>query len=220
VVNWAYLHPWLLSLEVAGIATAANAVVAVPLSYLLARHRFGLRWLVESAVILPLILPPTVVGFALMFVIGRSGLYGMVTGHTLLFTRLAAVLASSVVSFPLLVLPVRAAFAAIPREYHEEARIAGLSAWQRFMHVALPLARGGILSGLLLGFARALGEFGATLMLVGTGEKTRTLPIQIYYDAGQLGDYSAAWPAVVALAVTSMGVIVVANRLRWLDSEK
>jgi molybdate transport system permease protein len=219
-VNWTYFHPWVLSLGVAAIATAVNAVVAVPLSYVLARHRFGLRWLVESVVIMPLILPPTVVGFALMFVIGRSGLWGMVTGHTLLFTRLAAVLASSVVSFPLLVLPVRAAFAAIPREYHEEARIAGLSAWQRFIHVALPLARGGILSGLLLGFARALGEFGATLMLVGTGEKTRTLPIQIYYDAGQPGDYSAAWPAVVALAVTSMGVILVANRLRWLDSEK
>jgi molybdate transport system permease protein len=219
-VNWAYFHPWVLSLGVAAIATAANAVVAVPLSYLLARHRFRLRWLVESVVILPLILPPTVVGFGLMYVIGRSGLYGLVTGHTLLFTRLAAVLASSVVSFPLLVLPVRAAFAAIPREYHEEARMEGLSAWQRFIHVALPLARGGILSGLLLGFARALGEFGATLMLVGTGEKTRTLPIQIYYDAGQLGDYSAAWPAVVALAVTSMAVILLANRLRWLDSEK
>ena len=219
-MNWTYLHPWLLSLEVASIATAINALIAIPLSYLLARRRFPLRWLMESLVIMPLIVPPTVVGFGLMLLIGRSGLYGMITGHTLLFTRLAAVLASSVVSFPLLVLPVRAAFAATPREYHEEARMAGLSPWQRFIHVALPLARGGILSGLLLGFARALGEFGATLMLVSTSESTRTLPIQIYLDTSSTFDYSAAWPSVLVLALTSMVVILVANRLRWLEMDK
>ena len=80
--------------------------------------------------------------------------------------------------------------------------------------------RGGLLSGLLLGFARALGEFGATMMLVGTFAATKTLPIQIYVDAGQNGDFAAAWPAVVALALTSVVVILIANRLRWLDSDR
>jgi molybdate transport system permease protein len=220
-VNWTYLRPWLLSLEVASAATLINALVAIPLSYVLARRRFPLRWALESLVILPLILPPTVVGFALMNVIGRSGLYGMITHQTLLFSVIAAIMASAVVSFPLLVLPIRAAFAGTPAEYHEEARIAGLSPLQRFIYVALPLARGGILSGLLLGFARALGEFGATVMLVGTLPSLRTLPIQIYVDASSNpDDFAAAWPAVVALALTSVAVILIANRLRWLDTEK
>jgi len=216
-VNWSYLRPWLLSLEVATVATFLNVLIAIPLSYLLARRAFFGRWLVESAVILPLVLPPTVVGFGLMFLIGRSGLYGLLTGQTLLFTMPAAILASSVVSFPLMVLPTRAAFAATAEEYHEEARIAGLSSVQRFFYIALPLARGGILSGILLSFARALGEFGATIMLVGTSPVTRTLPIQIYYDAGIESNIAAAWPAVLALGLTSLGVILLANRLRWLN---
>ena len=219
-VNWFHLRPWLLSLEVAATATFLNALVAIPLSYLLARRRFPLRWVFDAAILLPLVLPPTVVGFALFFLIGRSGLYGMLTHHTLLFTLPAAVLASSVVSFPLLVLPTRAAFAAIQKEYHEEARIAGLSSRQRFLFIAIPLARGGILSGLLLSFARALGEFGATIMLVGTSPATRTLPIQIYYDAGINNDIASAWPAVIALALTSLAVILLAHRLRWLDIDK
>mgnify|MGYP001546661399 CR=1 FL=1 len=205
----------MLSLEVASVATAANAVVAMPLAYVMARRRFPGRWLVESALILPLVLPPTVVGFLLMLVLGRSGLWGLMTGGTLLFTLRAAMVASAIVSFPLQALPMRSAFAALPREFDEEARMAGLSRLQRFFHIALPLARGGIVSGLLLGFARALGEFGATLMLVGTGERTRTLPLQIYVDAGQTADYASAWPAVISLAITSMIVILIASRFRW-----
>jgi molybdate transport system permease protein len=210
----------MLSLEVATVATLANALVAIPFSYYLARRRFAGKWLVESLVILPLVLPPTVIGFLLMYLLGRSGLYGVLTGETLLFTKSAAILASSVVSFPLLVLPIRSAFTAIAREYDEEGRMAGLSRVQRFLYIALPLARGGILSGLLLGFARALGEFGATVMLVGAMERTRTLPIQIYVDASQNSDFWAAWPAVLALGLTSVGVIVVANRLRWMEGER
>ena len=220
-MDGSYFKPWILSLEVAGIATLAAAVAAIPLGYLLARKRFAGRFLIESVVVLPLVLPPTVVGFLLMYLIGARGVYGWLTGgENMLFTVWAAILASAVVSFPLQVLPVRAAFAATLKEYDEEARMAGLNWWQRFIYVQMPLARGGILSGLLLGFARALGEFGATLMLVSTGDRTRTLPIQIYLDAGPTGDFAAAWPAVVALGCTSLLVIVVVNRMRWLDAEK
>ena len=219
-VDWSYLRPWMLSLEVATVATLLNALVAVPLSYFLARKRFAGRWVIESLVILPLVLPPTVIGFLLMYLLGRSGLYGMLTGNTLLFTLPAAICASCVVSFPLVVLPTRAAFASIAREYDEEGRMAGLSRLQRFLFIALPLARGGVLSGILLGFARALGEFGATLMLVGTSERTRTLPIQIYYETGSINNFAAAWPAVLALGLTSAAVILVANRLRWFEGER
>jgi molybdate transport system permease protein len=218
-VDLSYARPWLLSLEVAFAATLLNALVAIPLAYLLARRRFHGRWLLESALVLPLVLPPTVVGFLLMLLLGKRGLYGALTGHSLLFTLTAAILASAIVSFPLQVLPIRAAFAALPKEFDEEARIAGLSRLQRLTHIAIPLARGGILSGILLGFARALGEFGATLMLLGTGESTRTLPIQIYYDAGITNDYDKAWPAALALALTSLAVILIAYKLRWLDAE-
>lgn len=219
-MNLTYARPWALSLEVALIATLLNALVAVPLAYLLARRPFPGRWVLESLLILPLVLPPTVVGFLLMLLLGRHGIYGMLTGATLLFTLKAAVIASAIVSFPLQVLPIRAAFAALPKEFDEEARMAGLTRLQRLTHIALPLARGGILSGLLLGFARALGEFGATLMLLGTGEKTRTLPLQIYLDAGLFQDYAAAWPAALALALTSIIVILIANKLRWLDADR
>ena len=170
---------------------------------------------------LPLVLPPTVVGFFLMYLIGRHGVWGWLTGGSMLFTLKAAIIASAaIVSFPLMLLPVRAGFAALMREYDEEARMAGLAWWQRFLYIALPLARGGIVTGVLLSFARALGEFGATLMLVGMGPRTRTLPLQIYYDAGQTDDFTAAWPAVIGLAVTSVLVILLANRLRWLEAER
>lgn len=197
-----------------------NAATAIPLSYLLARRRFPGKWIVESLVILPLVLPPTVIGFLLMSLLGKHGLWGYFTHGNLLWTTTAEVIASATVSFPLVVLPVRAAFAAELKEYDEEGRIAGLSWWQRFVFIALPLARGGILSGLLLGFARALGEFGATMMVASTVAATRTLPIQIYLDAKSTDDFTAAWPAVVALAFTSMAVILVANRLRWLEADK
>jgi molybdate transport system permease protein len=210
----------MLSMEVAGVATVASSLLAIPLGYILARRRFRGRTVVEAVTIMPLVLPPTVVGFLLMYLVGRSGLWGKLTGDTLLFTLPAAMLASAIVSFPLQVLPVRAAFANVGREFDEEARMAGLSRWQRFLHVHLPLARGGILSGLLLGFARALGEFGATLMLVGTGERTRTLPVQIYIDAGQTDDFVRAWPAALALIGTSLAVILLANRLRWLEADR
>jgi molybdate transport system permease protein len=221
-VNWPALQPWLLSLEVAAAATAINALVAIPLSYLLARRRFVGRWIIEAFIILPLVMPPTVVGFGLWFLIGRSGLYGWMThGQTMLFTVKAEIIAAGIVSFPLLVLPLRAAFAAEAREFHEEARLAGASRWQRLWHISLPLARGGLLSGLLLCFARALGEFGATVMLVGTGDsRTRTLPLQIYNAVGITGDFPAAWPAVLALAGSAILVVLVARGLRWLEPDR
>jgi molybdate transport system permease protein len=214
-----YLRPWLLSLEVATAATCATSIVGIPLAYMLSRKSFPGRSVLESVLILPLILPPTVVGFLLMYLVGRHGAWGWLTqGGSLLFTIQGAMIASSVVSFPLVVLPARSAFSAIGREYFEEARMIGASPFAAFLHIAVPIARRGIVTGLLLGFGRALGEFGATIMLVGTGELTRTLPLQIYVDAGQNDDFLAAWPAVLALALTSLAVVLLANRSRWFEN--
>jgi molybdate transport system permease protein len=210
----------LLSLLVASAATLINAILGMPLAFLLARRRFRGRAIIEALVILPLVLPPTVVGYILMLAVGRNGLYWLLTGRTLLFTIPAEILASSVVAFPLLVMPMKSAFASIERDFFEEARLAGITAWQAFCYIALPMARRGVVAGLLLAFARAMGEFGATLMLVSTGPRTRTLPIQIYVDAGQTYDLLAAWPAMLALAVTSTVVIVLANRLHWLEADR
>jgi len=221
-VNWEKLHPWVLSLEVAGAATLINTLIAIPLSYFLARSKFAGKWVAEALVVIPLVMPPTIVGFGLWYIVGRNGLYGWLTGgETLFWTIRAEVLASSIVSFPLLVLPMRTAFAAEPRELHEEARIAGASWWQRFIHISIPIARGGILAGITLGFARALGEFGATIMLVSTGDaRTRTLPLQIYSDVGLHGDFAAAWPAVLALASSALALIFVAHQSRWLNADQ
>lgn len=211
-------HPWLLSLQIASGATLLALAVGLPLAYLLARKRFWGRSLVEGLLMLPLVLPPTVVGFLLLYVLGRNGFVGwLAQGASLLFTRTGALIACTVVIMPLVVLPAKAGFAAIARELVEEAQLMGASRLQMLIHVAIPLAYRGILSGLMLGFGRALGEFGATLMVVGTGENVRTLPVQIYIYTNENSNISAAWPAVLILAGTSLALTIILNRLRLLD---
>ena len=209
----AYYRPLLLSLQVAGLAVLLAAGLGLPLAYVLARKHFaGKTWL-EGAVLMPLILPPTVTGFFLLYVLGRHGLCGWLTGGgSLLFTRWGAALASVVVVLPLIVLPARAAFAGIHRELWEDAALLGLRRHQVFLYIALPLARGGIASGLLLAFGRALGEFGATLMVLGAAEGLRTLPVQIYLDVAVNNDMAKAGPAVVLLAGVSLALAFLVNR--------
>jgi len=208
-----YGRPLLLSLQVASMAVLLAAIIGLPLAYVLARKRFtGKTWL-EGAIVLPLVLPPTVIGFFMLYVLGRHGACGWLTGGaSLLFTFWGAVLASVVVVMPLIVLPARAAFAAIDRELWEDAALLGLRRDQVFFHIALPLARNGIASGLLLAFGRALGEFGATLMVLGAAEGLRTLPVQIYLDVAVSNDVAKAGPPVLLLAAVSLALAFVANR--------
>jgi molybdate transport system permease protein len=207
----------LLSLRVAILATAANALIGVPLAWALARRRFPGRALVDLLVTMPLILPPTVTGYYLIVLFGRRGWLGgalyQMTGWSIAFTWYAAVVAATIMALPLLVRTAKAAFESVDRDLERAAFTLGRSEFRTAVEVTLPLARNGILAGLVLAFARALGEFGATLMLAGNiPGKTATVPLAIY-TAVQTGDDAAALVLVVVLSVLSCVVIVAANRL-------
>jgi molybdate transport system permease protein len=204
-----------MSLKVALVATLAVTLIGVPLAYLMARRRFMGKNIIEALLVVPLVLPPTVVGYFLLMLLGSHGLIGNWIAkwfdYTLLFTWQGAVVAAAVVSLPLLYLPAKAGFAGVERELEDIARLFGAGPIRTFWHVSLPLARRGIGSGLLLAFARALGEFGATVMVLGIQRGKQTLPILIY-DQYITGDVHHATGAVVLLTFVSLGVIVLYNR--------
>lgn len=206
-----------LSVRVAAVATLLNAVVGLPLAYLMARRRFRARWLVDLAVTLPLVLPPTVTGYYLIVLLGRRGWIGaplyQTTGWSVAFTWYAAVIAAAVMALPLLVRTARAAIESVDPDLERAALTLGHSEWRTAIEVTLPLARNGILAGLVLAFARALGEFGATLMLAGNiPGRTATVPLAIY-TAVQTGESSEALVLVAALTIVSCAVIFLAGRL-------
>lgn len=206
-----------LSVQVAALATAANAGLGLPLAWLLAKRRFSGHAVVDVLVTLPLVLPPTVTGYYLIVLLGRRGWLGAPlfawTGWTIAFTWLAAVVAATVMALPLLVRAARAAFESVDPTLEQVARTLGRSEWQIALEVTVPLARKGILAGLVLAFARALGEFGATLMLAGNiPGKTATVPLAIY-TAVQTGESSQAAGLVAVLTALSCGVVLLANRL-------
>ena len=206
-----------LSLQVAVAATALNALVGIPIAYLLARRRFWGKSLVDLVVTLPLVLPPTVVGYYLIVLLGRRGVLGAplyaLTGFTVAFTWYAAVIAATVMALPLLVRTVRAAIESVDRDLERAAYTLGRSELRTALEVTLPLARNGILAGLVLAFARALGEFGATLMLAGNiPGRTATVPLSIY-TAVQTGESAEALALVAVLTALSCLVLIAANRL-------
>jgi molybdate transport system permease protein len=192
-------------------------MAGIPLAYLLARKPFRFRWLVDLVVSLPLVLPPTVTGYYLIVLLGRRGWFGAplyaLTGWSVTFTWHAAVVAAAVMALPLLVRTARAAIESVDRDLERAAFTLGHSEWRTAIEVTLPLARNGILAGLVLAFARALGEFGATLMLAGNiPGRTTTVPLAIY-TAVQTGESAEALALVAALTVISCAVIFLAGRL-------
>jgi len=206
-----------LSIRVALFATLLNALLGIPLAYILARRAFRGRALVDLLVTLPLVLPPTVTGYYLIVLLGRRGWLGAPvyawTGWSVAFTWYAAVIAATVMALPLLVRTARAAIESVDRELEKAAYTLGRSEWRTALEVTLPLAKNGIIAGLVLAFARALGEFGATLMLAGNiPGKTTTVPLAIY-TAVQTGEMGEAVLLVAALTILSCGVLMVAGRL-------
>lgn len=206
-----------LSIQVAVAATALNALFGIPLAYLLARRRFWGRGVVDLLVTLPLVLPPTVTGYYLIVLLGRRGIVGAplyeATGWSITFTWYAAVVAATVMALPLLVRTARAAIESVDRDLERAAWTLGRSEWRTALEVTLPLARNGLIAGLVLAFARALGEFGATLMLAGNiPGKTATAPLAIY-TAVQTGDRGEALLLVALLTALSCMVLLAAGRL-------
>ncbi len=206
-----------LSLKVASCATLVCLVMGVGVGYVLARRRIPGRDLVDALLTLPLVMPPTVLGYYLLVVIGRKGALGAwlhdTFGISLVFTWQGAVIAASLVAFPLTFKSARAAFEAVDRELEEAARVLGVSEPGIFFRVSLPLAWRGILAGVLLAFARALGEFGATLMVAGSiPGKTQTLSIAVY-EAVQAGHDETAQMLVLITSLTCLAVLLAAGRL-------
>jgi len=206
-----------LSVQVALVATALTALVGIPVAYVLARRRFWGHTALDLLVTLPLVLPPTVTGYYLIVLLGRRGVVGAPlyawTGWSVAFTWVAAVIAATVMAMPLLVRTARAAIESVDADLERAAHTLGRSEWRTALEVTLPLARNGILAGLVLAFARALGEFGATLMLAGNiPGKTATVPLAIY-TAVQTGETSEALALVGLLTLLSCAVLVLAGRL-------
>ncbi|MEX2316394.1 MAG: molybdate ABC transporter permease subunit [Pirellulales bacterium] len=174
-----------LTLFVSLVAVAASLPLAVALGWLLAKHDFPGKFVLETLVNLPLVLPPVVTGYLLLVTFGRRGPIGgfleNVLGLRFIFDWKGAALASAVVAFPLLVRPIRLAFASIDDRLFHAARTLGATRWDAFWSIMVPLARPGILSGSVLAFARSVGEFGATIMIAGNiPGQTRTMSLAIY----------------------------------------
>jgi molybdate transport system permease protein len=209
--------PLTLTLKVAFWATAINLVLGVAAGFALARLRFPGRELLDAALTLPMVMPPTVLGYYLLVLIGSQGVVGAFLlehfGIRLVFTWQAAVIAAAVVAFPLVFKAARAAFENVEPQLEDAARTLGVGEWGVFFRVSLPLAWRGILAGLLLSFARALGEFGATLMVAGSiVGQTQTLSIAVY-EAVQAGQDAAAHFLVAVTSLTCLAVLLSAGRL-------
>ena len=209
--------PILLSLRVAAMALAVVAPLGVALALIQARRRYALRRLVDALVLLPLVLPPSVVGFFLVVLFGRRGPVGRVLesalGVRVVFSPAAAVLASAVVALPILVKTAQPAIEAVPAELEAVGRSLGLGPAAVFFRVTLPCAWRGVVAAVVLGFARALGELGATLMFAGNiPGRTNTMPIEIL-SAYQAGDDRRAALYVAVLTALSLIVVLVAARL-------
>jgi molybdate transport system permease protein len=206
-----------LTLKVAGWATAINLVLGVGVGYALSRWRFPGRDVLDALLTLPMVMPPTVLGYYLLVVIGSQGVVGawllQNLGIRLIFTWQAAVIAATIVAFPLVFKAARAAFENVDPQWEDAARTLGLSEWSIFLRVSLPLAWRGILAGLLLAFARALGEFGATLMVAGSiAGQTQTLSIAVY-EAVQAGQDDTANFLVMVTSLVCMAILLSAGRL-------
>jgi molybdate transport system permease protein len=215
-----FLAALLMSLRVAILATIVVSLTAIPLAFFVVRRKFPGKAILETFLTVPLVLPPTVVGYCIIMALGRNSVIGHVLdsvfGWQLLFTTTGAVVASAVVSFPLLYLPAKSAFATVERELEDVARLMGAGPLQIFWHVSLPIARRGICSGVLLAFARSLGEFGATVMVLGILPSRQTLPIRIYVDY-ESGEMSRSAGAVIVLIAVSFLVILLYNRSAGRD---
>ncbi len=206
-----------LSLLVVSVATLIVGVLGLALAFLLAKRDFRGKELLDAVLTMPLVLPPTVTGYYLIVLLGRRGLVGGfiydVTGWTLVFTWHGAVAAAVIVSLPLMIKAARASIESVNPQYEIASYTLGKGELETFFRITLPLARRGILAGLILSFARALGEFGATLMIAGNiPGRTQTMPLAIY-EAVASGDDRRAQILAVLLTAISLLAVYLTNRL-------
>lgn len=213
-IDW---FPLWLSLRVAAISTALALAVGLALAWILANREFRGKEVLDAAITLPLVLPPTVLGYYLLVLLGRASpvgeLYQYLFGGPLVFTWQAAVVASLFHSTPLLVKSARASFESVDRSYERAARTLGATELRLFWRVTLPLVRRSILAATALAFARSLGDFGVTLMIAGNiPGRTQTVSIAIF-DAVEAGNGAVARVLVIIVSLVALAILTLANRL-------
>lgn len=209
------LSPIILSLKIASIATVFSFVLGILFAYILNRKNVPGKNIWETVLILPMILPPSVTGYLLLIAFGKRGVIGAFLmerfGIQIVFTWIGAVIAACVVSLPLMYQNAKSAFISIDPIYEKAAETLGSSEWKIFRTVTFPLAWPGIISGVILSFARAIGEFGATLMIAGNiPGKTQTMPTAIYF-AVESGNTDMANSLVLIMVIFSFSVIFALN---------
>ncbi|MGB2818912.1 MAG: molybdate ABC transporter permease subunit [Burkholderiaceae bacterium] len=210
-------HPVWLTLRVASVATLVALVVGTALGWLFGRVRFAGSAVLEAVFMLPLVLPPTVLGYYILIAMGRNSPVGRFLrdtfDYTIIFSWHGAVVAASIVALPLVLKSSAAAFAGVDRTMEAAARTLGQRPFSVFVRVTLPLAWRGILAGAMLAFARALGEFGATLMVAGNiPGQTQTLSMAVY-DAGQAGNDRLALVLVMLTSLICVVILVASTKL-------
>lgn len=213
--------PLWISLKTAFLATIITSIIGIFLSYKMANYKGRGRGFIDGIFTLPLILPPTVIGFFLLLLCGKNGLVGkffMNFNKNIIFSWSATVIAATVVAFPMMYRTCRSAFEQIDKNMISAARTLGLSETKIFFKIAIPLAWPGIIGGLVLSFARALGEFGATLMIAGNiPGRTQTMPVAIFF-AVESGDMNKAMLWVLIIISISFIMIFLLNY--WCDTQQ
>lgn len=213
-IDW---FPLWLSLKVAASATFLSLLLGLWMAYVLANRKFRGKDVLNAAVTLPLVLPPTVLGYYLLVLLGRESplgrFYEWLFGAPLVFTWQAAVVAAMFHATPLLVISARAALESVDRCYERAARNLGASEWRVFWRITLPLARRSVFAAAILAFARALGDFGITIMIAGNiPGRTQTVAVAIY-DAVESGNGALARALVLVISVVAIAILTLANRL-------
>jgi len=213
--------PLWISIKTATTATIVSFFFGIAAAWLVNRYRGRLKGLIDGILTLPMVLPPTVVGFILLLIFGKNSPVGKILytlGIKIIFSWSATVIAASVVAFPLMYKTARGAFEQIDKNVLNAARTLGVSEWRIFYRLMVPMAWPGVAAGTVLSFARALGEFGATLMVAGNiPGKTQTIPVAIYFAAegGEMGK-AVAW--VILIFVVSLTVMTLMNY--WTERQK
>ena len=213
--------PLWISLKTAFLATIITSIIGIFISYKMANYKGRGRGFIDGIFTLPLILPPTVIGFFLLLICGKNGFVGkifMSFNKNIIFSWSATVIAATVVAFPMMYRTCRSAFEQIDKNMISAARTLGLSETKIFFKIAIPLAWPGIIGGLVLSFARALGEFGATLMIAGNiPGRTQTMPVAIFF-AVESGDMNTAMLWVLIIVAISFIMIFLLNY--WCDTQQ
>ncbi|NEU64465.1 molybdate ABC transporter permease subunit [Paenibacillus sp. ALJ109b] len=218
-IDWAVFWPPVrLSLQVALLSSVIAAVFGITVAWKMSRTSFRGKIFLETAFMLPLVLPPTVVGFILLVLLGRKSLLGQwieaIFSAPVIFSWWAAVIASVVVAFPLVYQTMKSGFSGIDRDLEDAGRSIGANDWQVFRYISLPLAGRALMTAFILGFARALGEFGATLMIAGNiPGKTQTVPTAIYV-AVDSGNQTMAWMWTGSIIIISFIMLLLTRQPR------